>query len=69
MNSRELEKFVEDWARAAARHSLAGDTLRLQQNENYHRRMMSAHVDNDLQREALALVRRAVFQREVDRAA
>ncbi len=69
MTNAELETFVEDWARQAARHSLAGDTLRLQQNENYHRRMMVAHVDNELQREALALVRRSVFQQEVDRAA
>jgi hypothetical protein len=65
----ELETFVTDWARRAARYSLAGDVERLQQNENYYRRVMLAHVGNELQREALAVVRRSVFQQEVDRAA
>lgn len=69
MSNEQIEEFVTEWARQAARHSLAGDTLRLQQNENYYRRVMLAHVESQEQREELALLRRSMFQQEVDRAA
>lgn len=69
MTNQELETFVEGWAREAARHSLSGDQLQLQQNENYFRRVMVAHVGDPMQRESLALLRRALFQRAVEEAA
>lgn len=69
MSPMELETFVTEWAKEAARHSVAGNTLRLQQNENYFRRVLLAHVPEQPAREALALLRRATFQRYVEEAA
>jgi len=69
LSNEELERFVKDWAEKAAQASVAGDTLRLQQNENYFRRVMIAHVESPEQREALSILRRALFQQAIDRAA
>jgi hypothetical protein len=69
MTSHELETFTQEWAEAAARHSLAGDTLRLQQNENYWRRILLAHVAVGAQRNALAVLRRALFVKATGEAA
>jgi hypothetical protein len=69
MNPNELETFTLDWARQAAEHGRNGNQLRLQQNENYWRRMMLAHVPEQGRREALALVRRAEYQRCIEEAA
>jgi hypothetical protein len=69
MTSHELETFTEEWAAEAARHSLAGDTLRLQQNENYWRRILLAHVAVPEQRQALAVLRRGLFVKATGEAA
>lgn len=61
MTGPELEIFAQDWARQAAQHAATGNALRLQQNENYWRRMMLAHVADPQQRQALAILRRSLF--------
>jgi len=63
MSGAELERFVQEWAKEAARHGASGDVLRLQQNENYWRRVMLAHVEDPAQRQSLTVLRRALVQK------
>lgn len=67
MNSQELEKFTMEWAAQAAKYSRDGDMARLQQNENYWRRVLLAHVADPLQRGALSLARRALVAEHLER--
>lgn len=69
MTNRDLETFVTEWAEKAAAYVLQGEKVRLKQNENYWRRMLVAHVENQDQRAALELLRAGLIQQAIDRAA
>lgn len=63
MNIEEMRNWTVRWAHEAARHSAKGDQLRVQQNENYFRRMVVAHVPGKDERDELTNLRREAFQR------
>lgn len=67
MSTSDLEQFMNDWAAEAAKHSRAGNDLRLQQNENYWRRVLLAHVADPEQRLALGIARRALVAEHLAR--
>lgn len=66
MMPNELKRFTEQWAAEAAEHAMRGDAVRMQQNENYWRRILLAHVTDPQQRMALSVLRRALVQQKLD---